>query len=298
MDNFDSILNVNAVNTNDKTSVFAAESKENRNRCYDMSEHMTEKVAADAKSLQTFLDVQSRFDRYTANNALLITAQNPEAQKLGNYGYWREQGAYVKRQEKNNPIFILEPGKEYTRDDGSIGTYYNAKKLYDISQTTLQEKPQQNASIDEKLLIRALISRPPVNISACEPDKMPENKGAVFVPEDNCIYVRKGMNAKDIFRSLTVELSLAGFANKDKDYYRDGYAFNAYCVSYILCKKYGVETKGYFDFSNAAEYFRGMDNQEVRGELSNIRESVSDISLRMSRILEQGRNSNQRVQAR
>ena len=52
MDNFDSILNVNAVNTNDKTSVFAAESKENRNRCYDMSEHMTEKVAADAKSLQ------------------------------------------------------------------------------------------------------------------------------------------------------------------------------------------------------------------------------------------------------
>ncbi len=263
-----------------------------------MSEHMTEKVAADAKSLQTFLDVQSRFDRYTANNALLITAQNPEAQKLGDYGYWREQGAYVKRQEKNNPIFILEPGKEYTRDDGSIGTYYNAKKLYDISQTTLQEKPQQNASIDEKLLIRALISRPPVNISVCEPDKMPENKGAVFVPEDNCIYVRKGMNAKDIFRSLTVELSLAGFANKDKDYYRDGYAFNAYCASYLLCKKYGIETKGYFDFSNAPGYFRGMDNQEVRGELNNIRESASDISLRMSRILEQGRIPNQREQSR
>lgn len=298
MDNFDSILNVNAVNTNDKTSVFAAESKENRNRCYDMSEHMTEKVAADAKSLQTFLDVQSRFDRYTANNALLITAQNPEAQKLGDYGYWREQGAYIKRQEKNNPIFILEPGKEYTRDDGSIGTYYNAKKLYDISQTTLQEKPQQNASIDEKLLIRALISRPPVNISVCEPDKMPENKGAVFVLEDNYIYVRKGMNAKDIFRSLTVELSLAGFANKDKDYYRDGYAFNAYCASYLLCKKYGIETKGYFDFSNAPGYFRGMDNQEVRGELNNIRESASDISLRMSRILEQGRNPNQREHSR
>ena len=264
MDNFDSILNVNAVNTNDKTSVFAAESKENRNRCYDMSEHMTEKVAADAKSLQTFLDVQSRFDRYTANNALLITAQNPEAQKLGDYGYWREQGAYIKRQEKNNPIFILEPGKEYTRDDGSIGTYYNA-------------------SIDEKLLIRALISRPPVNISACEPDKMPENKGAVFVLEDNYIYVRKGMNAKDIFRSLTVELSLAGFANKDKDYYRDGYAFNAYCASYLLCKKYGIETKGYFD---------------LRGEWNNIRESASDISLRMSRILEQGRNPNQREHSR
>ena len=87
-------------------------------------------------------------------------------------------------------------------------------------------------------------------------------------------------------------------ANKDKDYYRDGYAFNAYCASYLLCKKYGIETKGYFDFSNAPGYFRGMDNQEVRGELNNIRESASDISLRMSRILEQGRNPNQREHSR
>lgn len=193
MNNLDSILNVNAVDVNDKTSVFAAESKENRNRCYDMSEQMTEKVASDSNALQTFLDVQSRFDRYTANNSLLIMAQNSKAQKLSDYGYWREQGTYIKRQEKNNPIFILEPGKEDTRDDGSVGTYYNAKKLYDISQTTLQEKPQQNINIDEKLLVRALISRPPVNISSCEPDKMPENNEAVFVPEDNCIYVRKGM---------------------------------------------------------------------------------------------------------
>lgn len=298
MNDFDSILNVSAVNEEDKTSVFAAESKENRNRCYDMSEQMTEKVASDSNVLQTFLDVQSRFDRYTANNALLITAQNPEAQKLGDYGYWREQGAYIKRQEKNNPIFILEPGKEYTRDDGSVGTYYNAKKLYDISQTTLQEKPQQNVNIDEKLLVRALISRPPVNISSCEPDKMPENKGAVFVPEDNCINVRKGMTAQDIFRSLTVELSLAGFAYKDKDYYREGYAFDAYCTSYLLCKKYGIETKGHFDLSHSPEYFKSMDNQEVRGELNNIRDSASDISLRMSRILEQGRNANQREQSR
>ena len=30
----------------------------------------------------------------------------------------------------------MEPGKEYEREDGSTGTYYNAKKVYDISQTT------------------------------------------------------------------------------------------------------------------------------------------------------------------
>lgn len=61
----------------------------------------------------------------------------PEAQKLGDYSYWRSQGTFVKRQERDKPVLILEPGKEYEREDGSIGTYYNAKKLYEPSQTSL-----------------------------------------------------------------------------------------------------------------------------------------------------------------
>ena len=44
---------------------------------------------------------------------------------------------------------------------------------------------------------------------------MPEDKGAVFEPEENCIYVRKGMNAQEIFQCLTPELALAGFADGD-----------------------------------------------------------------------------------
>ena len=108
-----------------------------------MSEQMTAAVATDGQSFQQYLDVQSRFDRYTANNALLIMAQKPEAQKIGDYGYWRDQGAYVKRQERNSPILIMEPGKEYEREDGSTGTYYNAKKVYYISQTTAGGKIQQ-----------------------------------------------------------------------------------------------------------------------------------------------------------
>ena len=65
---------------------------------------MTVAVATDSGAFQQYLDVQSRFDRYTANNALLIMAQNPEAQKLGDYGYWKDQGAYVKRTERKNPV--------------------------------------------------------------------------------------------------------------------------------------------------------------------------------------------------
>ena len=225
--NFDSMLNVSAVPQDDEKAAFIAKSKNNRNRCYELSEQITNEVAADSGKFQQYLDVQARFDRYTANNALLILAQRPDAERLGDKGYWREQGVFIKRAERQNPVLIMEPGKEYEREDGSIGTYYNARELYDISQTTMKERPQPQTELDERLLIRALINNPPASIVTAEPDQMPEDKGAIFEPEENCIYVRKGMNAQEIFQCLTPELALAGFADGDPEYDRDEDAFHA-----------------------------------------------------------------------
>lgn len=293
----DSLLNVSAVPQDDRVAAFIAESKNNRSRCYEMSEQITAAVATDGQAFQQYLDVQSRFDRYTANNALLIMAQNPDAQKIGDYGYWRDQGAYVKRQERNNPILIMEPGKEYEREDGSTGTYYNAKKVYDISQTTAGDKIQQTQTeITDTQLVRAVVNNPPVAIVAADPDQMPEDKGALFEPEESCIYVRKGMSAQEIFRSVTPELALAEFADGDKNYDRNEDAFHAYCASYLLCKKYGVDTQG-FEFTHAPEFFEGMEPQEVRGELAKARDAANNISSRMAKVLEQNRSHRQQPQA-
>ena len=295
--NFDSMLNVSAVPQDDRTAAFIAESKNNRNRCYELSEQITAAVATDSQMFQKYLDVQSRFDRYTASNSLLILAQRPEAQKLGDYSYWRSQGTFVKRQERDNPVLILEPGKEYEREDGSIGTYYNAKKLYEPSQTSLRNYTQEKPQITEQQLIRALLSNPPVNIVPAEPDQMPEGKGALFAPDERCIYVRKGMDAQSIFLSLSPELALAGFADGKKIYDRDAEAFHAYCASYMLCKKYGIDTQ-YFDFSHAPEFFENMEPQEVRAELAKAQESFKNINARMEKSLQQERNQTERQQPR
>ena len=214
MDNsFDSLLNASAVPQDEKVQAFIAESNNNRNRCYELSEQVTAQVATDGKMLQKYLDVQSTFDRYTTNNALLILAQRPDAQKLGDYGYWRDHGFYLKRMERQNPVLILEPGKTYKREDGTVGNYYNAKKLYDISQTTMSDTTIQKSEYEEHDLIRALVSTPPVNIVAAEPEQMPDEKGAFFKPEEGCIYVRKGMSAQEIFKSLVPELVFAGYVD-------------------------------------------------------------------------------------
>ena len=296
MDNsFDSLLNVSAVPQDDKVQAFIAESKNNRNRCYELSEQVTAQVATNGQMLQNYLDVQSTFDRYAVNNALLILAQRPDSQKLGDYGYWRNHGTYVKRMERQNPVLILEPGKTYEREDGSIGTYYNAKKLYDISQTTMNDKSMEEVSYDERSLIRASVSNPPANIVVAEPDQMPDNKGAYFEPEENCIYVRKGMDAQEIFQSLVPELVFAGYAEGNPHYDRSEDAFHAYCATYMLSKKYGMDISQ-FDFTHAPEFFENMEPQEVRGELSKARDAANTISGRMTRVLEQDKNLNRRQQ--
>ena len=75
------MLNVSAVPQDDEKAAFIAKSKNNRNRCYELSEQITNEVAADSGKFQQYLDVQARFDRYTANNALLILAQRPDAER-------------------------------------------------------------------------------------------------------------------------------------------------------------------------------------------------------------------------
>ena len=53
--NFDSMLNVSAVPQDDKKAAFIAKSKNNRNRCYELSEPITNEVASDSGKFQQYL---------------------------------------------------------------------------------------------------------------------------------------------------------------------------------------------------------------------------------------------------
>lgn len=118
-----------------------------------------------------------------------------------------------------------------------------------MSDTTIQK-----SEYEEHDLIRALVSTPPVNIVAAEPEQMPDEKGAFFKPEEGCIYVRKGMSAQEIFQNLVPELVFAGYADGNPHYDKNEDAFHVSCASYMLCKKYGIDTSRY-DFSHAPEFF-------------------------------------------
>ena len=117
---------------------WAAQKQAQRNEAYGLIDTTCAEMEVNGDAFRQYLDVQGRFDRYSVNNAILVSAQKPEATQLKDYSSWKQSRVYVDKDAQK--VTILEPGKEYNRDDGSKAVSYNAKVVYDISQTSAKER--------------------------------------------------------------------------------------------------------------------------------------------------------------
>jgi hypothetical protein len=261
---------------------WAQKKQEQREAVYSMIDDTVKTVAGDGAKFQGYLDLQTRFDRYSVSNALLILAQRPKATRVADFDTWKEQGAYIRKRESG--FFILEPGEEYKRDDGTTAVSYNPKKVFDVSQTGNARRRETYPYPDDRTRIKALMDHAPVAIHIN--DALPEGTNAIYLPEQREIQIRRGMDAADIFRSLSQELAHAEMDKGDKPYDRSTHTFHAYCASYLLCKQYGVNTDGY-RFDRAPQMFEGMEPQQIRAELSTFKDAAEEISGRMNRTLAQ-----------
>ena len=123
---------------------------------------------------------------------------------------------------------------------------------------------------------------------------MAENvpNGAAYDYTRRTVVVQRGMDGQDLFRCVSLamaraELDQTEHADPQSD------AFRGYCVSYMLCRKYGVEARGY-DFSRLPESLRDADSQTIRSELTDIRDTLQTMTSRMERALEQSRAAAQK----
>ncbi|MFC0213308.1 hypothetical protein ACFFK0_12740 [Paenibacillus chartarius] len=263
---------------------WAQKKQELRQWTYETIDAATSSIARSGDEFQRYLDVQSRFDRYSVSNALLILAQRPEATRIADFDTWKEQGVFIRRKETG--FYILEPGEEYRRDDGSTGISYNPKRMFDITQTTASQKREQPIYPDDRMRIKALMDRAPVPIVIG--DALPPEMHALYQPDTRNIVIRRGLDAGDIFRSLAQELAHAELDRGDGRYSRSDFTFHAYCASYILCKQFGVDTSS-FRFHRVPEKLKDMEPQQIRAELTVMKDTAHDMARRMNRMLAQHR---------
>lgn len=249
--------------------------QENRTQAYEMLENATQEIT-NPDVFMSYLDAQSRFDRYSVSNALLVAYQMPEATRLCDAKSWKEYGVFIRKGE--SAIVILEPGKEFKRQDGSVGTNYNAKKVFDISQTTAKQYPKTQKTYNERTLVRTLLKQSPVPVEIS--DKVPEEAGAVYQPEGKKILIRKGMPGDEIFRCLSREVA---HAKLDKgNYSREECNLAASAISFITCERFGIKPYLIKD----TDLFKGHDSKSIRKELSNIRSEANSITSSIQKTLE------------
>ena len=83
----------------------------------------------------------------------------------------------------------LEPGKEYKRDDGSKAVGYNAKVVYDISQTSAKDRQQAQEPKSMRELVSAMIDASPVSFVPVDDLEMP----AFYDSGQQTIFIKTGM---------------------------------------------------------------------------------------------------------
>ena len=270
--------------------------EKHRKEAYATLDKIFGEFSEGAGSMEAYLDVQSRFPFHSARNALLIEAKCPHAERIHDEKGWKDMGVTVLEEEKRLPIIILEPGKAYRREDGSVGQNFYAKEVYDISQTTARDEAQPQVSYDDRLLLKGLIASSPVPIRAV--DELPQGRGAVYDPEQNAILVKKGMDAPDIFRCVSLEAANVQLAQSHEGYSREAEGYKAYAVSYMLCQRYGVDVKGY-DISRLDGVLQGQDpREEVPAALTDMRDTFKEMNGRMARAMGLTRTSRQKEQER
>ena len=266
--------------------------KAEKEKAYEMIEQEAELMVHDTEKIQNYLNLQSRFPRYSVGNILLLSVQKPEATRIGDYRSWRERNVYIRKGETG--IIILEPGKEYKRQDGSTAVSYNAKHVFDISQTTAQEYQDPVIQWDRKLLLRALAYNAPCEFKTVDAQELPENIAALYDPGTRCIRVGRDHDYTRIFQHVARELA---HAHMDQgDYKREEHEFTAQCVSYILCKRNQVDTEGLF--LDPPDTIKSLDSKKMRKELKKIRDIAGDIMTNMERMAEKQKAEMHRDEAR
>ncbi len=263
---------------------FAAKKQAERESLSELAMKTEMEVVTDGGMFQQYLDTLANFERYSAQNTLLIFAQRPDATRLGDYDHWKDAGTPVSKDMK--AISIFEPGKEYRRDDGTTGVSMNIKKVFDVNQTAARGRQPATQGHDTRTLLKALMSHSPAVLTMV--DELPgelKGAGARYDPKRNVIEVERGLGGESFYRCVAQEIAYAELDKKPPETLQcANIGFAAYAASYSLCKKHGISVEGY-SFGNVPEYFAGMAGKEVRGEIKAIRDTVNDVATRMARAL-------------
>ncbi len=260
-----------------------------------------------SENYKKYLDTVSKFRRYSPNNTILITLQNPEASLVAGYRKWESLGRNVKKGEK--AIYILSPNiknkyeyKETVERDEYGNVVYNAdgteKKtkvkvstdekyisgfsrvaVFDVSQTEgepladiVQILPETVTQEYADAVSAALDSLTKVKH---ETEKLGVGHNGYCQHEKNRIVLAEGLNPDMQIRTHVHEVAhylLHGKDGNQKERTREQRELQAESVAYIISNRLGIDTSDY-TFGYIAAW-NGHDTSELKTILKDTQKAT------------------------
>ena len=257
---------------------YVAKKKAEKDAVYQMIDDTATEIVNAPEKFRGYLDTQARMDRYSAANALLIYKQQPQATQLKEFRDWQEDGVKVNKGAKS--LSILEP-VEYAKKDGSTGIAYNVKKVFDVSQTNGRRPAAPTLDRDPRKLVAVMLDTAPIDVATVEELPSP-NMGAFYRNEDQTLYVKRDIgDSVALCQCVAQELGHAQLAMSCEAYSRREMGVSAVCVGYMLCRKFGVDTRS-FAIEDIPDGLKNKEPKGIRAELSKTRSAMNEIGSRVA----------------
>lgn len=264
-----------------------------KNYDYGLIDKRTDEIVSESEKLIEYLEFQSRMDRYTVANAMLIMSRYPQASQLKEKEEWEKLNISVKKDA--DKIHVLEPVKYFK--DGKAQMNTNVKYVYDISQTNALPERDKTKQYDVKALVAALLAT--AKIEKVVAKGLPTADSCAFFDcENNTLVLKeKGGSGAKLFQDIARELSLSEIAYNSDEYNRSECEFPAECSVYMLCRKYGIDTQG-LNINSVPEEWAKQENKDIRLNLTMARDSLNTIGSRMYAELNREKEPKQQEQTR
>ncbi len=260
---------------------------------YGLIDKRTNEIVSSPEKLFEYLEFQSRMDRYTVANAMLIMSRCPQASQLKEKEDWEKLNISVKKGAEK--IHVFEPKKYFK--NGNAHTNTNVKYVYDISQTNALPDPEKPKKYDDRTLVSALLAAAKIEKTVAEELPIP-NSCAFYDSENNTLVLKeKGGSGAKLFQDIARELTLSEIAYNSDEYNRSECEFSAECSVYMICKKYGIDTQG-LNLNSVPKEWENKENKDVRLNLTMARDSLNTIGSRMYAVLNRDKEPKQQEQSR
>lgn len=267
--------NTRSYNNNYSKESWQERQAKDRQIAYDTMEEMTTKIQNDGKLFQKYLDIQSKFEKYSVGNCLIILKNNPNVTQFRDKKTWENLGLSLLPNAK--AITILEP---YKSEKNEV-IYYNPKKVYDISQTNAKAKHERLYNNNE--ILQGFVHNCYAEIEIV--DTLPDGtSGSFYDKEKNVLYACRGIDETLSLQTISQEIANVEMRTEEEGNLKD---FKSYCISYMLCRRYGVDVSNY-NFSQLPEELTSKEKgSEIRAELEQMRKDYKEINDRVTEYFEQ-----------